>query len=180
MERLTVKKEADAQRKAYERRREQGYPRNIPEERFLKLAAYEDTGLEPEECADIANLCELYNEAGLDANFIQVCIDATKDFSSARVAELTRAEAEGRLIVLPCKAGDTVFILIKGTVLSARVLALYIDGLGGMFDLDVCTAIETAAGFEHFISKDYTFDDIGKTVFLNREEAEKSVKEAQE
>lgn len=45
MERLTNKKEADAQRKAYERRIEQGYPRNIPEERFLKLAAYEDTGL---------------------------------------------------------------------------------------------------------------------------------------
>lgn len=40
--RLTNKKEADAQRKAYERRLEQGYPRNIPEERFLKLAAYED------------------------------------------------------------------------------------------------------------------------------------------
>ena len=42
MERLTNKKEADAQRKSYERRLEQGYPRNIPEERFLKLAAYED------------------------------------------------------------------------------------------------------------------------------------------
>ena len=42
MERLTNKKEADAQRKSYERRLKQGYPRNIPEERFLKLAAYED------------------------------------------------------------------------------------------------------------------------------------------
>lgn len=42
MERLTNKKEADAQRKAYKRRLEQGYPRNIPEERFLKLAEYED------------------------------------------------------------------------------------------------------------------------------------------
>lgn len=55
MERLTNKKEADAQRKAYERRIEQGYPRNIPEERFLKLAAYEDTGLTPEE---IAYVCD--------------------------------------------------------------------------------------------------------------------------
>lgn len=42
MERLTDKKEADAQRKAYEKRLKNGYPRNIPEERFLKLAAYED------------------------------------------------------------------------------------------------------------------------------------------
>lgn len=49
MERLTDKKEADAQRQEYEKRLKNGYPRNIPEERFLKLAAYEDTGLEPEE-----------------------------------------------------------------------------------------------------------------------------------
>lgn len=34
MERLTNKREADAQRKAYETRMKQGYPRNIPEERF--------------------------------------------------------------------------------------------------------------------------------------------------
>lgn len=49
MERLTDKKEADAQRREYEIRLKQGYPRNIPEERFLRLAAYEDTGLEPED-----------------------------------------------------------------------------------------------------------------------------------
>lgn len=49
MERLTDKKEADAQRREYEIRLKQGYPRNIPEERFLRLAAYEDTGLEPVE-----------------------------------------------------------------------------------------------------------------------------------
>ena len=47
MERLTNKREADAQREEYERRLANGYPRNIPEERFLRLAAYEDTGLEP-------------------------------------------------------------------------------------------------------------------------------------
>lgn len=47
MERLTNKREADAQREGYERRLANGYPRNIPEERFLRLAAYEDTGLEP-------------------------------------------------------------------------------------------------------------------------------------
>lgn len=49
MERLTNKREADAQREDCERRLANGYPRNIPEERFLRLAAYEDTWLEPEE-----------------------------------------------------------------------------------------------------------------------------------
>lgn len=47
MDRLTNKREADAQRENYKKRLAQGYPRNIPEERFIKLADYEDTGLEP-------------------------------------------------------------------------------------------------------------------------------------
>lgn len=37
MERLTDKREANTQRKAYERRLENGYPRNIFEERFMRL-----------------------------------------------------------------------------------------------------------------------------------------------
>ena len=52
MERLTNKREAWAQRKDYENRIANGYPRNIPEERFLRLAAYEETGLMPEEIID--------------------------------------------------------------------------------------------------------------------------------
>ena len=53
MDRLTNKREADAQQKEYENRISNGYPRNIPEERFLRLAAYEDTGYTPEEIAKL-------------------------------------------------------------------------------------------------------------------------------
>ena len=56
MERLTNKREADAQRKDYENRIRSGYPRNIPEERFLRLAAYEDTELTP---GDIKELLDM-------------------------------------------------------------------------------------------------------------------------
>lgn len=64
MERLTNKREADAQREEYERRLANGYSRNIPEERFLRLAAYEDTGLMPNDVTDMmaANgnaICEI-------------------------------------------------------------------------------------------------------------------------
>ncbi len=91
MERLTTKREADAQREAYERRIEQGYPRNIPEERFLKLAAYEDTGLEPDEITDyLPTLKEWRQNMG----------------ALRHVRELVTAEAEGRLVMLPCKVGD--------------------------------------------------------------------------
>lgn len=63
MERLTNKREADAQREKYERRLANGYPRNIPEERFLRLAAYEDTRLTPEEINDLASVREISPEA---------------------------------------------------------------------------------------------------------------------
>lgn len=56
MERLTNKREADAQREGYERRLANGYQRSIPVERFLRLAAYEDTGLTP---GDIKELLDV-------------------------------------------------------------------------------------------------------------------------
>lgn len=69
MERLTKKREADAQRKAYECRIKQGHPRNIQEERFLKLAAYEDTGLTPEEIAIVKNIVGRIATADYPHNF---------------------------------------------------------------------------------------------------------------
>ena len=59
----------------------------------------------------------------------------------------------------------------------AKVIAIYIDASGGMFDLDIFTNIETVAGYEHFINKDYTFEDIGRRLFLSREAAEQAEKE---
>lgn len=93
MERLTDKKEADAQRREYENRLKNGYPRNIPEERFLKLAAYEDTELEPEEMLTGKELVE-----------IACAIDLLKEYQSfgpvGHFRELAQAEKDGRLVVL--------------------------------------------------------------------------------
>ena len=60
MERLTNKREADVQRKDYENRIKNGYPRNIPEERFLRLAAYEDTKMPPELVENVAKMWPKY------------------------------------------------------------------------------------------------------------------------
>ena len=142
--RLTNKKEADAQRKAYERRRELGYPRNITEERFLKLAAYEDAGLEPEQIAEYLNATDEY----------------------------VRASEEGRLIVLPCKVGDTVYLLER-----------FCDGSKG--DCDSWVSCEECDDYKQqiyprrIVSIDAAFAVIGmlgKTVFLTREEAEAALK----
>ena len=60
---------------------------------FERLAEYEDTGLTPEECAEYR---KFEDEA------------VSKGVPFSRIVELMDAEAEDRLIVLPCKPGDTV------------------------------------------------------------------------
>ena len=65
MERLTNKREADAQRKDYENRIKNGYPRNIPEERFLRFAAYEDTKMPPELVEKVAKFAMWVMKMGL-------------------------------------------------------------------------------------------------------------------
>lgn len=93
MERLTNKREADAQRKEYERRLANGYPRNIPEERFLRLAAYEDTGLYPES-VEALKLSMMGKEISKITEFNGLPID--------RLRELAEADKDGRCVVLPC------------------------------------------------------------------------------
>lgn len=82
MERLTNKSEADKQRVGYNRRIRQGYPRNIPEERFLKLAEYENTGLMPKEIEKLqeqnARLKELLKAASEDIRTWLVSDDCEK------------------------------------------------------------------------------------------------------
>lgn len=68
---------------------------------FDRLAAYEDTGIEPKEVAEYQHLCDSYVKAGLDAKFVQFCIDTTQNgLSIDRLCELARAEKDGRLVVL--------------------------------------------------------------------------------
>ena len=127
MERLTNKREADAQRKEYERRLANGYPRNIPEERFLRLAAYEDTHMMPSDVTsmrmDMAIIAALFN--GIDVD---------------RMKELAEADKAGRLVVLPFTSGRT--LLCKENIDSPRLmkdveLAIrYCSSCGIVFHMD--------------------------------------------
>ena len=83
-----------------------------------------------------------------------------------------------RFVELPCKVGDKVY-LDNLHIKYADVIGIYIDAFGGMFYLRIYTNIQLANGFgyEYFISKDYTFEDIGKRIFLTKEAAEQALKE---
>lgn len=93
----------------------------------------------------------------------------------------TNFKSRSRFVELPCKVGNRVYfnnIHIK----YADVIGIYIDAFGGVLDLRVFTnvPIPNGFGYEHFISKDYTFEDIGKRIFLTREAAEQALKEREE
>lgn len=107
MERLTNKREADAQREEYERRLANGYPRNIPEERFLRLAAYEDTHMMP---ADVMSM-------RMDMAIITALLH---DCDVDRMRELAEADKDGRLVVLPFTSGRT--LLYKENIDSPQLM----------------------------------------------------------
>lgn len=125
---------------------------------------------------------------------VDVCHEFVKELAAARGLKLGSVEEisailqsddceqfkdRSRFVELPCKVGDTVYFN-NVHLRHAKVIAIYIDASGGMFDLDVATNIETVAGYEHFINKDYTFEDIGKRLFLTKEAAEQAEKEREE
>lgn len=159
MERLTDKKEADAQRREYEIRLKQGYPRNIPEERFLRLAAYEDTGLEPEE----------FKQAFTEGAIMQLA-GQSLGITPDRLRELAEANREGRCVVLPCKVEDDVYINILGSTLPFTVISI-----SQMASTPTFKA-------QHGIRLVYIFkaDDVGETVFMTSAEAEASLRREQD
>ena len=65
-----------------------------PQQVCYFLASYEDTGLEPEVCA---NYKQFEDEA------------MSKGVTFRRIVELMEAEKEGRLVLLPCNVGDVIF-----------------------------------------------------------------------
>ena len=150
MERLTDKREADAQREEYERRLANGYPRNIPEERFLRLAAYEDTHMMPSDVTsmrmDMAIIAALFNGVDVD-----------------RMKELAEADKNGRLVVMPCKVGDKLYRVFDGNISEHEVQNMKYFARQRRLGIDMTPFFPDAGRF------------IGKTVFLTREEAEKAL-----
>ena len=156
MERLTNKREADAQREEYERRLANGYPRNIPEERFLRLAAYEDTGWTP----------EMLHKLGENAWHLWDFAQAAGNMTVGRLKELAEADKAGRVVVLPCRQGDELW-----TYCNHPVKRVYSFTVSDVSTLNGRTVLNTLG------LGTIRPEDIGKTVFRTREEAEKALEE---
>ena len=122
---------------------------------WSRLAAYEDTGLTPERCAEFAR-------ADAEGRYI-VMRDAEQE-GVARLRELAKADKAGRLVVLPCKAGDGLWTFCSHPVEQVYSFTVTdISTLNGrtMLNTSRCGVIDAR--------------DVGKTVFLTREEAEEAL-----
>ena len=126
-----------------------------------RLAAYEDTGLTPEEVSvlikDWSDFCTTIGECG--------GID--------RLRELAEADKDGRLVVLPVKPvltpilSSMLYIIEDGDIYED---ALY-EAVVGMSESGKTNVVYTT------LSDQMIFEqaDIGKTVFLTREAAGKAL-----
>lgn len=121
-----------------------GFCTAVPAAHCPLLREYLDTGLTP---AEVRSMSGEWRAMMSVLNSIGGGYD--------RLRELAEADKDGRLVVLPCKVGDTVYRIFnppsREPVISAHTL----------------------------MSVDYIvrwIDKFGKTVFLTREEAEKALK----
>lgn len=114
-----------------------------------RLAAYEDTGLTPERCAEFAR-------ADAEGQYI-VMRDAEQE-GVARLRELAEADKEGRLVVLPCKVGDTVYLIVTKRARNYTPEFRFVK-----------------KSRLTFLNMERILQDFGKEAFLTREEAEKAL-----
>lgn len=125
-----------------------------------RIAAYEDSGWAPEEVLPKDKADEITLKLMRLADLESLC-------SYTRLRELAEADKGGRVVALPCKAGDTVYeVTSRKNISEYRVKAIRVE----LF----CTFIEwdIVAGFVDKSIFGVPVDEIGKTVFLTREAAE--------
>lgn len=128
-------------------------------------AAYEDTGLTP---------AEVLSMSGEWCAMMSVLNSIEEGYD--RLRELAEADKDGRLVVLPCKVGGKLWVTGRDNV--PREMELEAPDIRTVCtdedNLCMSTCNRKPDGFcAYRLRNDGT--DIGKTVFLTREEAEKAL-----
>ena len=112
---------------------------------YWRLKAYEDTERTPEEI-------DMDHEAAEQLRHL------CRDFDLDRLEELVEADKSGRVVIRPCKVGDTVYFALLGRIIEKQVFSIV--------SFSNSTRIYCDGTSEYFRP-----EDIGKTFFLTREEA---------
>ena len=124
-----------------------------------RLKAYEDTELAPEMCA---NYKTFEDEA------------ISKGVTFKRIVALMEADRAGRLVVLPCKVGDMVYVINRhlGQIFASTVISI---NVGNSTDLKNYIRTKWVGEKGNESIRMWTLRQVGRYVFLTREEAEKAL-----
>ena len=117
---------------------------------YWRLKAYEDTGLMPDEIRAMQE----EHFSGLEMAKLHSALMELKKYQEA--------DKDGRLVVLPCKVGNTVYFALLGKIIEKQVFSIV--------SFSNSTRIYCDGTSEYFRP-----EDIGKTFFLTREAAEKAL-----
>ena len=130
-----------------------------------RVAAYEDSDCEPEEVLPKDKADEIALKLMRLADLESFC-------SYDRLRELAEADKDGRVVVPPCKVGDRLYeVTGRKTISVYKVKAIRVESFGLFIEWDI------VEGFVWQSLAGINAGEIGKTVFLTREEAEKALKE---
>lgn len=122
------------------------------------LADYEDTGLTPGEVKSMQE----EHFSGLEMAKLYSVIMELKKYQEA--------DKDGRVVVLPCKVGDRLYeVTGRKTISVYKVRAIRVELFGLFIEWDI------VEGFVWQSLAGINAGEIGKTVFLTREEAEKAL-----
>lgn len=128
-----------------------------------RLKAYEDTGLTPGEVLPKDKADEIALKLMRLADLESLC-------SYTRLRELAEADKDGRVVVLPCNLCDRLYeVTGRKTISVYKVRAIRVGLFGSFIEWDI------VEGFVWQSLSGINAGEIGKTVFLTREEAEKAL-----
>lgn len=131
---------------------------------FDLLAAYEDTGLTPEEVSKMAREWTAY----------ETTLSYVDEIGGPdRLLEFVQAEKDGRLVMLPCKVGDTIYNIFYGEIIETKVRTFFFGHPSHHVEKRNLRMIRKDRW-------DIPMCDLGKTVFLTREEADAALKKRKE
>lgn len=103
--------------------------------------------------------CECYETIKSSMAYYVGTLDGAKGKIPNRLRELAEADEGGRCVVLPCKVGDVLYAAESAPVIPLHVM-----------EVAIYLALEGEDGGDY-----ERISNIGKTVFLTREEAEKAM-----
>lgn len=131
--------------------------RKMARDLYGRLKADENTGIEPEAVETV--------KLALAAKHL-VDLETLNNTPISRLVELAEADKDGRVVVLPCRQGDELW-----TYCNHPVKRVYSFTVSDVSTLNGRTVLNTLG------LGTIRPEDIGKTVFLTREEAEKALQE---